>query len=176
MGVRNHAADCYTCSATAQRPAASLWFQARGADELYVSNIVPRGKPDLTDEEYNAILVDFQDAVLSPAMDCVQVQVEMVLHRAVLDGYLSPEAIRRLDAFSVAADKNGLHPEDCRRWREFVIQCHREEANLDTGVLDQWLEDREWGEDERRELVCEYETARSVLETYDEERLDKCLP
>jgi hypothetical protein len=176
MGIRGGTTYCYACSATDRRPVAALWLQARGSEELYVSNIVPQGKRELTDDEYNLILADFESNVLQPASEGLAVEITLVHHRVSLDVYLSPEAVRRLEAFSAVADKGNLHPKDCQRWREFVIQAHLERAGLDPALLEQWLADQGWPEGQRQHLVCEYESARSVLTAYDEERLEKCLP
>lgn len=176
MGLRSGTTHFYACSATDRRPAASLWFQARGPEELYVSNIVPHGKRELTDDEYNLILADFESMVVQPASVGLEVAIAQVQQRVRLDVYLSSEAIRRLESFSAVAQKECLHSYDCDQWREFVIRAHLERAGLDPVLLEEWLADQGWPEEQRQQLVCEYESARSFLAAYDEERLEKCLP
>jgi hypothetical protein len=46
---------------------------------------------------------------------------------------------------------------------------HQEESLFDPALLDEWLQQEGWPEDTRRQLVGEYEAARSLLLTYDEE-------
>ncbi len=171
MGVRCRKTSCYACLATDQRPAAALWFQTRGLEELFVSNIVPQGKRVLTDDEYNLILSDFEANVLLPASKDLELDVALVRKRVRLEVSLSPEAVRRLEAFSADAKKENLGRQDHQRWREFVVQAHLERAAIDPMLLDQWFADQGWSEAKRQELLDEYESTRSVLAAYDEERL-----
>jgi hypothetical protein len=176
LGLPSGRAHCFACTAEARRPPAALWLESRGGDILYVANIVSLGKRELSDDEYNLILADFQSQVLQPARDGLSIQTELTHNRVTPEAYLSPEAVRRLKAFSALANKSSLHHEDYRRWREFIIQTHVEGADLDPLLLDQWLAEEGWPEDQRQHLVCEYESSQSILAAYDEERLEKCLP
>jgi hypothetical protein len=175
LGLPGADTQCFACTSEGRRSSAAVWLQRRG-EELNVANVVPLGKRELSDDEYNLILADFDSQVLRPACDGLQIQTELIQKRITLETYLSPEAARRLKAFAATANKSSLHPTDCQRWREFIVQTHVEGADFDPSVLDQWLAEQGWPEDRRRHLVCEYETARSILGTYDEERLEKCLP
>jgi hypothetical protein len=178
MGVRSGHMRCYACSPTDQRPEAALWLEAGGPEELHVSNIAPRAKRVLSEDEHNLILAEFASDVLQPAIAGVSVEILLGRRRIGLDAFLSPEAIRRLEAFAAAANKNALPTADDQRWREFVIQTHLEHAGLDPLLLEEWLAERGWSEAQRRSLACEYESTRSVLADYDAQRLDveKCLP
>jgi hypothetical protein len=140
-------------------------------EELFVSNIVPQGKRVLTDDEYNLILSDFEANVLLPASKDLELDVALVRKRVRLEVSLSPEAVRRLEAFSADAKKENLGRQDHQRWREFVVQAHLERAAIDPMLLDQWFADQGWSEAKRQELLDEYESTRSVLAAYDEERL-----
>ncbi len=175
MGLRNLAGLCVACSATGQRPAAAIWLHARGPGELYVSNIVPKGKLDLSENEYNALLAEFASAVAQPAASGVGVQIQQVHHRAVLERELSVEAIRRLKAFSAAANMEVLHSQDSQRWYAFVVQSHLEGSRLNPLILEQWLAEQGWNARQRQELAAEYEIIRSALSAYDAESTDKCL-
>jgi hypothetical protein len=154
----------------------ALWLQRRGGEELYVANIVPHGKHELSDDEYNSVLAEFKSKVLQPACDGLEIQTELIHNRVTPEAHLSPEATRRLKAFSATANQSSLRPTDCEQWREFIVQSHMEGADFDPLLLDQWLAEQGWPEEQRQRLLCEYETARSILGTYDEERLEKCLP
>ncbi len=176
MGIRGGATYCYACPATERRPAAALWLQARGDNELHVSNIVPQSKRELTEDEYNGLLAEFESTILRPANVGVGAVIELEHPRTTLEMYLSHEAVRRLESFSATANKNILHPADYRRWQDFIVQSHLERVGLDPSLLKQWLAEQGWPEDQQQHLANDYESVRSVLAAYDEERLEKCLP
>jgi hypothetical protein len=176
LGLPAGRTRCFACTAEGNRPAAALWLEARGGETLYVANIVPIGKRELSDDEYNQILADFHSRVLQPARDGLAIQTALTHNRVTPEAYLSPEAVHRLKAFSDPANKSSPHDDDCQRWREFIIQTHIEGADFDPLLLDQWLAEAGWPEDQRHHLVCEYESSHSLLAAYDEERLEKCLP
>jgi hypothetical protein len=176
LGLPGGSTHCFACTAEGRMPAAALWLESRGGDILYVANIVPLGKRELSDDEYHLILADFHSQVLQPARDGLCIQTELTHNRVAPEAYLSPEAVRRLKTFSALANKSALHHEDRQRWREFIIQTHIEGADFDPLLLDQWLAEEGWPEDQRQHLVCEYESSQSILAAYDEERLEKCPP
>jgi hypothetical protein len=176
LGLPGSSARCFACTAEGRRPAAALWLQLRGGDELYVANIVPLGKRDLSDDDSNLVLADFVSQVLHPACDGLAIQTKLIQPRVTPEAYLSPEGVRRLQSFFATANKSLLHPADWQRWREFIIQSHVEGADFDPSLLDQWFAEQGWPQEQRQHLVGEYENARSVLAAYDEERLAKCLP
>jgi hypothetical protein len=176
LGLPGGGTECFACTSEGHRPAAALWLQRRGGEELYVANIVPLGKRELSDDEYNFVLAAFDSQILRPARGGLDIETELIHNRVTPEAHLSPEAARRLKAFSATANKVSLHSTDCQRWREFIVQSHVEGADFDPLLLDQWLAEQGWPEEQRQHLVCEYETARSILGTYDEERLEKCLP
>jgi hypothetical protein len=160
---------CFSCTATADRPAASLLVHARGPNELYVSTVIPLEKQKLSEEESNRLLVDFEREFLGPAAAEVGVKTEIVEHRRALEHDLSPEAVRLLRAFSASASRACLQPNDRRRWNAFLVRVHRDESLCDLALLDEWLQREGWPENTRCHLVGEYEAARSLLSAYDEE-------
>ena len=162
-------ARCFSCTARGDRPAAGLWVHARGPNELYVANVVPLEKQELSEEEYNRLLAGFEREFLAPAAAEVGAETEVVQHRLTLEDDLSPEAVRLLRAFSSSANHTSLHPNDRRRWNAFLVRVHQDEALFDPALLDEWLQQEGWPEDTRCQLVGEYEAARSLLSAYDEE-------
>jgi hypothetical protein len=176
LGLPGGGTQCFACTSEERRPAAAVWLQRRGGEELYVANIVPLGQRELSDDDYNSVLAAFASQVLRPACAGLDIQTELIPNRVTPEAYLSPEAARRLKAFSATANKSSLYPTDCQRWHEFIVQSHVEGADFDPLLLGQWLAEQGWQEEQRQHLVYEYETARSILGAYDEERLEKCLP
>src|SRR5258708_39671816 len=65
-GVRGPWDYCFSCTATADRPAAGLWVHARGPNELSVSTVISLEQQKLTQEESNRLLVEFDREFLRP--------------------------------------------------------------------------------------------------------------
>jgi hypothetical protein len=162
-------ACCFSCTTRADRPAAGFWVHARSPGELYVSNVIPLEKQDLSEEESNRLLAEFEREFLGPAAAEVGVETEVVPHRRTLGGELSAEAMRLLQAFSASANRRGLQATDRRRWNAFLIRAHQEDSLLDPSLLKEWLQQEGWPDDMCDGLVDEYEAARSLLSDYDEE-------
>ena len=170
MGVRDQDAFCFSCEEAPGRAAAALWLQARGPEEWYVSNIVPLGRHTLSDEEYNHILGEFESQFLEPLSRGSAVHPEILPSRTRLEDYLSPEAARLLRAFSAAANRTALHPSDRQRWQQFLLRAHREESLMEAAFLEEWLASEGWPQEARAELARDYERARWLLWSYDEEQ------
>jgi hypothetical protein len=168
-GVRGPWDVCFSCTAKGDRPAAGLWVHPRGLDELSVSNVVPRDRQQLSEDENNRLLAEFEREFLRPVASEVGVETEVVEHRLTLEEDLSAEAVRLLRAFSASANRAGLHPNDRRRWNAFLVRAHQDESFFDPALLDEWLQQEGWPEATRSQLVEEYEAARSLLVVYDEE-------
>src|SRR5262249_40813611 len=160
---------CSACTAKAGVPTAGFWVHARSPEEWYISHVVPLEKPELSAEESHGLLTEFEREFLAPAAAEVGVNTEGVPHRLTLEDDLSPEALRRLRAFSTSADRTALHSDDRRRWNAFLVRVHQDQSLFDPAWLDEWLQQQEWPEDTRSQLVSEYEEARSLLSAYDEE-------
>ncbi len=174
--VRSSHSFPFSCSAKGHRPAVVLLLSTKGPNKLYVSTIVPLEKREITENEYNFILAEFQSRFVTPAGEGMNVETKLARKRVMLEQYLSPEATRRLRTFSASGNRAILQPDDRKRWNDFTIQSYLDGTVVDPAILDAWLEENGWSEDSRCELLGEYEAARSLLAAYDEERHEKCLP
>jgi hypothetical protein len=168
-GIRGPWDRCFSCTATANRPAAAFWAHARTTNELYVANVIPLEKQRLTEEEGNRLLVEIEREIFGPAAAALGVKTEVIQRRLTLEDDLSPEAVRLLRAFSASANRQSLRPNDRSRWNAFPVRMHRDESLVSAGALDEWLKEEGWPDETRRQLVNEYEAARSLLIAYDEE-------
>jgi hypothetical protein len=160
---------CFSCTATADRPAAGLWIHARSPNELYVSTVVPLEKQKLSLEESNDLLVEFHREFLGPAASEVGVEAEVVKHLLTLENELSSDAVELLRDFSANANRASLRSHDRQRWNLFVVRVHRDDSIFDPVLLDEWLQRDGWSDGMRSELLGEYETAQSLLSAYDAE-------
>jgi len=168
-GVLGPWSYCFSCTAKAGRPAAGFWIHARSPEQWSISNVVPLEKRELSAEESNGLLAEFEREFLAPAAAEVGVSTEVVPHRLTLEDDLSPEAVRLLRAFSTSENRRGLRSDDHRRWNAFLIRVHQDHSLFDPAWLDEWLQQQDWPEDTRSQLVSEYKVARSLLSAYDEE-------
>jgi hypothetical protein len=175
-GLGSGNARCYACDADGRRPAAAMWLRTRGPETLYLEHVISLTKRDLSEDEKNLVMAEFESAILDPIREDLGVETEMIHHRVTLANYLLPEAIRWLDAFVSTANKASAYHGDCQCWQRFVVQAYLDGASFDPHLLEEWLAERGWPEDQGKALVGEYLAARTMLRTYDEERLDKCLP
>lgn len=173
MGVGGDGILCFRRDATADMPSAAVWLQARGPDEWYVSNVVPIGRPRLSKDEYNGILGEFDTRMLKPLADKGGIKSEISPPRFRLEEYLSPKGIETLRAFSATtarpSDVASLHPIDREKWQAFILQAHREDADLVGSLLEEWLGSEGWPETTRRQLRRDYEDARQLLWAYEKE-------
>ncbi len=155
----------------------TVWLRTRGSSQLYVSNIVPSDRgTEFGYSEYNRVLSDFKEKFVYKLIEGLRIhaiQVPLSLGLS-MENLLSPEALRHLTEFSQSADKGRLHPLDVNRWNSFIVQTHIDKLTIDPALLDAlldtWLENEGWPDAMRDQLVTEYESARSLLTTYDEEQ------
>jgi hypothetical protein len=168
-GIRGPWDYCFSCTAKADRPAAGFWVHARSSNELDVTHVLPLEKQRLSADESYRVLAEFEREYLGPAAAEVGVETELVQKRHTLEHELSREAAWLLRAFSASGNRMGLDRNDRQRWNAFLVRVHHDEALFDPALLDEWLQEEGWPEGTRRQLLGEYDAARSLLLAYDEE-------
>src|SRR5262249_17421226 len=139
MGAAPSGAFAFSSEGNANRPPASLILHRRGSAELFVSNIFAKGRRSLSDDEYNDMLSEFQRDVVEPNSRGIGVETIIIPPFDRLESSLSPEALRKLKAFSGEANRSAPHPRDWRRWDRFLIQIHQDGSSIDDFELALWL-------------------------------------
>jgi hypothetical protein len=137
---------------------------------LYVSNIVPIGAQQLTVDQYNNILREFETRFAKPAAGLLGVRVELSSAEQSLEDWLSPQSAGLLRAFSRGANKStgSGHPMDRERWLNFLIALHRSGEDPNIGLIERWLvEEERWRDETTSRLLSEYEFARDLLSRFD---------
>jgi len=170
MGAAPSGAFAFSSEGDAGRPPASLILHRRGSAELFVSNIFAKGRRSLSDEEYNDMLSEFERDVVEPNARGIGIETIMIPPFDRLESSLSPEALRRLKAFSNDANRSALHPRDWRRWDQFLIQIHQDGSSADDFELALWLGNHGWTENQFGRFIERFRAGQSLLATYDEER------
>ena len=154
----------------------AVLMQGRGPGdwaELYLSGVVPlEGRESLGLDQHDLAVVDFRDTVVGPLTADLGVRVLdcSAPIRPSLEEMLSPEALSRLESFTAVANKADLHELDMRRWAGFIGRTHLDGDDIDPELLDAWLSDEGFPEEQGSRLVREYESGRRLLGAYDEER------
>jgi hypothetical protein len=170
--ARGPAAYCFSKSIPPAGREVVVWLQARGQEELYVSSVLPLQTRDpFSIGQYNAALRDFQNSLAKPLSVGLNVRTldYPTPGESSLEDLLSAEALQRLRAFTTAANRANLHPLDLQRWHAFITRAHRDNATISPDALASWLEEDGWPEPTRKQLVDAYETARAILNAYDDE-------
>jgi hypothetical protein len=141
--------------------------------ELFVSGVVPlQGRDIFSLKDHDEVMQDVRSTLLEPVARDIPVRV--LVYRVdvgpALEDSLSADAVARLRAFSDTSNKAILHALDLARWAEFIKQAHIEDAVIESAMLATWLTDEGFAASQRDVLIHEYESGRSLLRAYDEER------
>jgi len=169
-------AFCFSKDYESLQKEVAVWLRTRGAGELHVSTVIAlRSHENLSVDQYNEVLADFENSFIEPLMRGLKGHV---FHYAApadptLEDVLSVDSLQRLRAFSRLANKRMLHPLDLQRWKGFIAQTHLENTVLSTLLLADWLAAEGWSEDQRAWLIDSYESGRSLLSVYDEESAER---
>lgn len=160
-------------------------------NELYVGNIIPAMKSELSIDEYNDILLKFYDDVIRPYKEN---GTELNISNPTDDEFnptsvISETALKKLKSFCNAANKStgSSHPCDRKRWFDFICQTVDDGKLFDYSILASFLQDENywgkkpegfigvighhaWDEEKAHELASEYENLCEVLQYYKEKR------
>ena len=145
--------------------------QERG--RLHVPNIVPLDAGELSIDQYNRILDEFEEMLRMHMPRGSELGLCITSDEAAITDWVSSDAADLLKYFSTLANMStgAAHPLDFRRWARFLVQAHKEGATLRSSFLSRWLvEELGWPPDRADNLSRDYEFARDLLKTYDEYR------
>ncbi|HEX4265661.1 MAG TPA: hypothetical protein VH597_15100 [Verrucomicrobiae bacterium] len=169
--ARQHGVDdrdfCYfLCDDRKGRQPAMVSIYRRDAETLYVSNVVPLAGFQLSHQQYNTVLQDFHDCILTKLHAKFPITFMLGSDQLRIERMMSPEAFKRLTQFSGSANKStgSSHPKDCERWYAFLVTLNQTRHNLDAGSLLRWLiEVEQWPENVAQDLVSQFEFAMGLL-------------
>lgn len=176
MRAAKAGAYCFTKRFAPSAGEVAVWLETRGSSELYVSTIIAlKSRETMGVDRYNQVLEDFEATFIEPLMDGLKRHVfnYQAPREPILEDVLSTELMRRLRAFSAAANKGMPHPLDMHRWQVFIARAHLEDAVIEPSLLSDWLQGDGWPEAERSRLIDEFQFGRALLSVFDEERADR---
>lgn len=145
---------------------ANLWLRSQSG-RLTVANIIPTHVGRLPVAAYNALIEDFNRAVIAPTTAELGIApAELTPGEVTLEEWLGSTAADKLRTFSAFANKatQASHPADQRRWNDFVYTAHREGRAIDSYRLQQWLVQNGWLDSDAYDLAVQYEQALALLD------------
>ncbi|MCP4699904.1 MAG: hypothetical protein GY862_24090 [Gammaproteobacteria bacterium] len=148
----------------------SLWLTEKDKNTLYVSNIVPTEKPELSIVEYNSILNDFFNSFLQDASRKYNANIDMTSEDYSLDDLINKEAAKALRVFSSFANKStgSAHPKDRERWLDFILLAYSDRKNFSPDEVEKFLLEDGWTHNFAVDLAIEYEFGIDLLEHTEE--------
>lgn len=168
-GPSAHNRPTYVFEKTLSETSAALIYLLREVDQFRVTNIVPRRRPQLKFDEYNAILQEFGEQFAEPAASRLGYSYQLTKDQLPIGHWLGANSEAALKRFSATANKGSgsAHPMDFERWAAFIIASHKEAASLDAATLKRWLiEEENWPPEVASNLGVEYEFGRELLRAY----------
>lgn len=148
------------------RPAAFIILDQKGPTTFGISNIIPIGRRQLPQSEYNAVLDEFYQRVFRPCADNAQIEHHLIELDVAIERLMSGEAAERFRQFFAFADKGTRisHPEQRDRWNAFVHSAHATKSMLDRLTFERWLIDTEgWPPVIAEQLGLRYEYGCDLL-------------
>lgn len=134
-------------------------------NRLKVSNIVPMEISQISMEQYNDILTEFVTKIIPEEM------ATLTSDELDPEKIMSADMLTTLHAFCSGANKStgSGHPCDRKRWNQFIISAFRNggEDKLHEDLLKRILVEKyHWNEEMAGELIHEYTSGLSLLDTY----------
>lgn len=131
----------------------------------YIPNIIPTEMKELSIGEYNKLLVDFKKTLIEPAIQNTPIITTITKDEVSLDDFIDKEAVDALKRFSSLANKStgNYHPNDKRRWFEFLVAAQKSEKKPSFDMLKATLIEQGWSEEFAYDLAFEFEHGQELL-------------
>lgn len=115
---------------------------AKNQPGLWIANIIPLEKPQLSVEEYNVVVDNFSNELIKPVLDIMKLPVtlETSSENWEASDVMPKDCADLLDQFASLANKTCLHPYDETRWRKFVLAAWKSGRDVDEWNLIEILE------------------------------------
>jgi hypothetical protein len=140
---------------------------------LLVLEIVPvEPGAALGPKDYDEVITDVQKTLIEPVARGLRLRTftHSMPAGPGLEDSLSPDALARLQSFTMTANKAIPHALDMERWSSFIRQAHLDDALIEPEMLAAWLAEEGFQAEQRDLLIHEYQSGRQLLSAYDEER------
>jgi len=157
---------CFTYDCDDGTEVVTLFFIEMSGGGLRVSNIMPSKSDRLTYSEYNKILSDFTDSVISRLPDAGKHTVVALSDEVNFEVLLGECGFELLKKFATTANKSSgsCHPSDCEKWFDFIHHVHENDIDFGASQFERYIHEvANWPVDTGCDLVQEYEFARALL-------------
>lgn len=155
--------------------AAKVWLTVE-AEQIQLGNVLVDGNRDLDEDAmvaaYNRVAERLFADLIAPAAEAEGAHAELGPAEPGLADWMSAETADALRRFSGAANQStGIaHPNDRRRFFDFLLAAHAEGADLTETDLEGWLRKEGWPERHVDKIARYYEFGRALLARADEKR------
>lgn len=162
---------CYRKKGSADLYDVLLWLIARErrATKWRVTNIVPAVQnAALSEDTYYSLMISFREATL-PFANEAGVKISVPQLEVGPEYWLTEKQVKLLDDFSQNANKStgSAHPQDRKRWHDFVIAVHRDGSDVSGADIERILvEYHHWSERMAQELAIEFDQQLSLLRDF----------
>ena len=162
---------CYRKQGSGDLPDALLWLIAREkrASKWRVTNIVPAiQNAAFSEDTYYSLLTSFRETTLPLAREC-NVTISLPQLDVGPEYWLTPKQEDLLRSFSEHANRStgSAHPQDQKRWNDFVIKVHHDGSNVGGGDIGRILiEHYHWSEHIADELAIDFDKQRALLRDF----------
>ncbi|POZ51569.1 hypothetical protein [Methylovulum psychrotolerans] len=133
----------------------------------YVPNIIPIASNQLSIDEYNKLLLDFKESLVDPVRKNTPIiDVKLTPEQVSLKDIVGEEAVEALQRFSASANKftGNAHPNDKKRWFEFLSAAQKYHTVLHDDILKATLIEQGWSEEWADKLAFEFEYGCDLLD------------
>ena len=132
-----------------------------------IPNVVPQDFGNrFTICQYNDILNDFIEFVLSPVLDSLNTEIVITPRRLKLQDLMSAESINLLQAFLSLGDGGVsiMHPNDEQRLCRFIWSLHEHDKSFDADLFRRWLEEaHSWPNEHASNLAIRVDQGLTLL-------------
>lgn len=156
---------CFERKETDGIPSATLYLFNQDNNTWYVANIIPMSLSELTHDQYNKIVLDFQEFVVNQATKATKIDVEVTKDQISITDLAGEDVEKALISFSALANKStgSSNSFDRRRWFKFLVLANQSGASLPSDIIVKALIELGWSEEQAYELGIEFNFANDLL-------------
>jgi hypothetical protein len=146
-------------------PSAALYLFNKDSNTWYIANIIPTDLSELTHDQYNKILLNFQEFVVEPAIKASKIDIEVTKDQISIADLAGEEVEKSLINFSTYANKStgSSNSFDRKRWFKFLVLANQSGVILSSDIIVKTLIELGWSEERAYELGIEFNFANDLL-------------
>jgi hypothetical protein len=165
LSLSDHKMFCFVRDTFDNLPKAALVLSDKKEGVWYIPNIVPAESGEMSVDEYNGILLDFEKLILRPARAGTKIRIKVTTDSLSIRDRAGERVEKALESFSNLANKatGGTHPSDRERWFRFLVLANHKGRELDTELVGQTLLEHGWMPERVEKLRLEFEFAQGLL-------------